>query len=144
MRPVILAILLPGCAAGSLEASPDPLTWGEVDFHDAEPLECDGDEGGCDPQTLNLTNVGAVALTVELPDGYEGDTLCLIGFEPDTPIVLDPLTQEQTYQLRVSVCGYPAGALDTEVTGSFRFVTDGRPEVVEVGWAYTPVRHQDG
>lgn len=141
MTRFTLLSLCAGCAGGSLEVSPNPLRWDDpIDFHNAEPEECDGEQGGCAAQGLALTNVGAKDLLVRIPAGFDGETLCFVGFAAETPIEIPTLPPESTYTLQVSVCGYPAGSLDSEVTGVISFFTDGKPEAVELSYAYTPTR----
>lgn len=140
-RPLLFALCC-GCASGSLEVSPNPLVWDEpVDFHDATPRECDGAEGGCAAQALNLTNTGSAELRVRIPAGFDESTICFVGFAADTLVEIPAIPPEATYSLQVSVCGYPTGSLESEVTGVISLTTDGKPEQLDVSFAYTPVRN---
>lgn len=127
-------VLLCGCARGALALDPPELRWGEVDFQ-AEPLDC---EGGCDPMTATLRNEGSGELPLRLPDGYDGEHLCIAGFDPEEPLELGVLAPGSSYVLEISVCGYLAGERDAEVSGALRLDADG--EQVLWPWAFTPVR----
>ncbi|MCB9791269.1 MAG: hypothetical protein H6741_00945 [Alphaproteobacteria bacterium] len=145
MHRLTLIAFAAGCSgAGQLEISPNPVTWGVIDFHQIEPVECDFDEGGCEPTLVRLENVGAAELSLEIPGGHDGETVCIRGWEPGEAITLDPLAPGAYFNLELVVCGYPAGALDTEVTGSYAVRTNDGAGSVPLQYAYTPTRDQGG
>ena len=43
-----MIMLLISCSIGEISVNPSTLDFGEVDFN-AEPLDCDSEEGGCSP-----------------------------------------------------------------------------------------------
>lgn len=128
-----------GCSAGSLEITPNPLAWGEVNVHQTG---CETDEGGCLPEDVVLRNAGDADLTIT-SSGYDGDYLCIAGHPADTELDLGVLPPGATLLLTTSICGYLPGDLTSEVSGSIRFSTDGEtdPDLV---WSFTPYRDQGG
>lgn len=141
-RSALMVVLMGvGCSAGQLEISPNPVTWEVIDFYDAEPVECDFGQGGCEPQLVRLSNAGSAELELELPNGHDGETVCIKGWEPGDPIVLDPLAPGAFFELELVVCGYPAGSLDRLVTGSYTVRTNGGSGAVALEYSYTPTRN---
>ena len=141
------ALLIPsackdGGGSGPIEASPASLDFGSVDFQ-GPPINCDPDEGGCAPTALDLTNLSGAAISLSAPQGYDGEHLCLDGFEPDGALSFGDLASGSTYRVTVSVCGYGAGERDTEVSGELRFAADGEA-ALSVPWSFTPVRALTG
>lgn len=127
-----------GGGAELLEASPASLDFGVVDFQ-GPPINCDPDEGGCAPTALDLTNVSDATISLSAPQGYDGERLCLDGFEADGPLSFGDLAPGSTYRITVSVCGYAAGERDVEVSGALSFGADGEA-ALSVPWSFTPVR----
>lgn len=131
-----------GGGEGPIEASPASLDFGVVDFQ-GPPLNCDPDDGGCAPISLDLTNVSEATISLSAPQGYDGERLCVDGFEADGPLSFGDLAPGSTYRVTVSVCGYAAGERDTEVSGSLSFGADGETALT-VPWSFTPVRALTG
>ena len=140
MRLMVLSLTVFGaCKQGALSLSPPELAWGEVDFQ-GEPLDCTADDGGCDAMVVTLTNSGQGDLNLRLPYGYDGDHLCVEGFDADAPLELGLLAPGSSYNLKISVCGYLAGERDSEVSGALQIETDGEPSQTTWPWSFTPVR----
>ena len=135
---LIVAACKDGGGGGPIEASPASLDFGSVDFQ-GPPLNCDPDEGGCAPTALDLTNVSDATISLSAPFGYDGERLCLDGFEAEGASSFGDLAPGSTYRVTVSVCGYAAGERDTEVSGSLTFGADGEA-ALSVPWSFTPVR----
>lgn len=135
-------LLALGCASGALEITPNPLSFGEIDFQAGPPPECDPDDGGCAPEDVILRNAGDADLTIT-SSGYDGDYLCISGHPADTELDLGVLPPGATLLLKTSVCGYNPGDRDSEVTGTIRFSTDGDSDP-ELTWTFTPIRDIGG
>lgn len=139
MSQWIVTLIAAGCSGDALQAEPTEISWGEVDFHEADPTECDGDEGGCSPQEVRLVNTTSKDLTVTVPRGFDGETICFVGHPQGPSVELGIVPADAFLVMTVSVCGYPAGQVDQLVSGDIRVVTDGGDEVL-VPWSYTPIR----
>ncbi len=134
-----------GCTApGALEIDPINIDFGTVDFQSDSCQDCACDDH-CAGTDVTLTNKGDGDLNVSLPTGYDGEHLCLIGFEdPEAELVFPPLKPGSSYQLTFSVCGYVVGAgrseLTTLVEGETLFHSDGEQATSSLTWSFTPVR----
>jgi hypothetical protein len=95
------------------------------------------------PTALDLTNVSDATISLSAPFGYDGERLCLDGFEAEGASSFGDLAPGSTYRVTVSVCGYAAGERDTEVSGSLTFGADGEA-AQSVPWSFTPVRALTG
>ena len=134
-------LLLAACNPGDVSASPATVDWGEVDFHNADPDECDEDEGGCDPRTVAITNNGTGEATLSA-SGFDSDHICVQGFAPGGPIDIGLLGPSATYNLVLSVCGYGPGERNQEISGDLVFsVEDATQESLTVSWTFIPVRN---
>lgn len=133
-----MLLLALGCSQGALEITPNPLSFGVIDFHNGPPAECDEDDGGCAPEDVILRNAGDAEMTIT-SSGYDGDYLCVNGHPPDTELDLGVLPPGATLLLSASVCGYNPGDRDSEVSGEIRFSTDGADDPV-LTWSFTPIR----
>jgi len=131
-------LLLLGCAQGSLEITPNPVAFGEVDFHAGE--ECEPEEGGCAPLDVTLRNAGDADLELVSSAGYDGDYLCLSGHAADTELDLGTLPPGAAVILTMSICGYEPGELTSEVDGTIAFDVEGG----DLDWSFTPIRDQGG
>ena len=127
------ALVLLACASGSLEITPNPVVWGEVDFHAGE--DCEPEDGGCDPLDVVLRNAGDGDLELASTAGFDGDHVCVDGHAADTALDLGTLPPAASVILTMSVCGYEPGERDSEVTGSITF--DGGESL---DWSFTPIR----
>ncbi|HJN76878.1 MAG TPA: hypothetical protein QGF58_23320 [Myxococcota bacterium] len=132
--------LLFACAKGSLEITPNPLSWGEVDFHAGE--NCEDDEGGCSPLDVVLRNAGDADLELTSAQGYDSTYLCIDGYAADAPMELGDLPPGASSILTISVCGYQPGELTSEVSGSIVFELETGDESLD--WSFTPIRNIDG
>lgn len=130
-----MIMLLIACSSGEISLSPSSLDFGEVDFN-AEPLDCDGEEGGCSPTTVTVRNEGEDTLTVT-GSGWDTDYLCIEGFESDS-LDLGALPAGSAFDLVIAVCGKDPG-YGSEITGSLRF-TPSSGEALTLPWSFTPVR----
>lgn len=138
-----MILLLLACSSGSLSISPNPIEWGEIDFHNADPMDCDPEDGGCDPTVVTLLNDGDRDVGISIPGGVDSDHLCVDGFEPDTDMDLGTLGAGSSYNLVIAVCGYEPGERDSEVTGAISIALDsGDTESLE--WSFTPIRNIGG
>jgi hypothetical protein len=139
-----LALLLFGCAKGDIALAPGTLDWGEVDFHNADPAECDGDNLGCDPRIVSIVNNGDGEATITA-EAFDGDHLCASGFPSGGPIEVGVLPAGASYDLELSVCGYGPGERNQDVTGEIRFSLDDSSESsVTLAWSFVPIRNISG
>lgn len=134
-----LFVLL-ACSEGSLEVTPNPVAFGEVDFHAGS--NCEPEDGGCAPLEVRLRNSGDADLELVSTDGYDGDYLCIEGHASDTTLDLGSLPPGASAILAMSICGYQPGELTSEVSGSVEFGVPGGTESID--WSFTPIRDQDG
>ncbi len=137
----MLLLFAMACSKGDIGVSPAVVDWGEVDFHNAEPPDCDPDQGGCDPRTAAITNNGEGDVSL-IADGFDSDHICVQGFASDSPIDLGSLGPGATYNLVLSVCAYGPGERDGTLTGDIVFELDGAKEdTAVVSWSFIPVRN---
>lgn len=137
MRWLIGLPLFAACGGGEvpvvIELAPETLTFGEVDFVETMPDE------GYGAQYVEIRNIGEDKLNITIP-GYDGDRICLEGFEdPDATITLPTLASQQLYALKIGICGYEPGELTTEVSDTLRLDSDSEQGTVELVYTYTPV-----
>ena len=139
---LLLALLACG-SQGDLELTPRSVEWGEVNFQNEPCTDCECD-AGCGPTELTLLNEGEADLNVQLPNGYDGERLCIAGFpEYDEPIDLGVIAPDSSYTLTLSVCGYVVGTSSEQgeaLSGTMTFITDGEKGAVELEWSFTPIR----
>ena len=137
----MLLLFAMACGKGDISVSPSLIDWGQVDFHNADPPECDSDQGGCDPRTAAITNHGEGEVSL-LADSFDSDHICVQGFAAGAPIDLGTLGPGATYNLVLAVCAYGPGERDTPLTGDIVFGLDGaREDTAVVSWSFIPVRN---
>jgi len=150
LKPWLIGFfLLTGCSStGLLELDRDNLDWGVVDFHNDSCMDCSCADG-CDPTQIFLTNTGEAPLNVWMPQGFDDDYLCIDGYSAGPQLSLGELQPEEFFMLRISVCGYEPGDLNTPdenparpVTGRLLFSTDGEPATAEIPYSFVPTRIQ--
>ncbi len=135
-----MILLLLACSSGEIAISPALVDWGEVNFHDTEPSECDPDEGGCDPRTAAITNNGDGEVSLNATS-FDGEHICVEGFPLGGAIDLGLLGPGATYNLVLSVCGYGPGERNSTLTGDIVFELDGAKEdSATLSWSFVPVR----
>lgn len=132
-----MIILLIACTSGEISVSPSSLDFGEVDFND-EPLDCDGEEGGCSPTSVTVRNEGESELTLSAT-GWQDEYLCIEGFEPGT-LDLGTLPAGASFELVIAVCGKDPG-YGSPISGELRF-TPSAGESQTLPWSFTPIRDQ--
>ena len=132
-----MIMLLISCSIGEISVNPSTLDFGEVDFN-AEPLDCDSEEGGCAPTTVTIRNEGDDTLTLT-GSGWQPDYLCIEGFESDT-LDLGALPAGAAFDLVIAVCGKDPGYV-IPLSGDLRF-TPSSGDAVTLVWSFTPVRDQ--
>lgn len=130
-----MIMLLIACSNGEISVSPSTLDFGEVDFN-AEPMDCDGEDGGCAPTTVTIRNEGEDTLTVT-GTGWDPDYLCIEGFESET-LDLGTLPAGAAFDLVIAVCGKDPG-YGTLISGDLRFTPDSG-DAVTLPWSFTPIR----
>ena len=138
-----------GCSSsGTLEVDPTELDWGVVDFHNEDCMDCSC-SNGCGAKEVFLTNTGEAPLSVWMPQGFDNAHLCIDGYSSQPQLPLGELQPDEFYLLRISVCGYESGELNTPeetparpVIGQLHFTTDGEPSTAEIPYSFVPTRIQ--
>ncbi len=142
---MLMWALAAGCSSpGALDIDPINIDFGTVDFQTDACMDCACDDH-CAGTDVTLTNKGDSDLNVSLPEGWDGEHLCLVGFEePDAELVLPRLKPGSSYVFTFTVCGYVVGAgrseLTTLVEGETVFHSDGEQATSSLTWSFTPVR----
>lgn len=138
--PLALLLLAVGCAAEPVDftISPNPVTFGEVDFAVEMPEE------GYAPIATTLTNNGTYDVTLTL-EAFDEDHLCVQGYPHDTlPGAMGLVAPGSSYVLNIAVCGYLPGERDAEVSTSVTVGTDADPATLTIPVTFTPVQSMGG
>lgn len=124
------------CAEPADQVGVDPteVDLGEVEFSAEVP---DGGFASVDLVFTNLTEEEDLRLT--LP-GYDGDRLCIEGFDAGESREMTTMGPGSTYVLTVGVCAYLMGEQTTLVETGISVETSLRPSSITVPIRFTPVR----